>query len=367
MRGRISSATNDRAVSHETVESESQLVEIPPGLTGSSSQGADEAASSSVVTTSKDMLKSRETLPQVSSIEAEKLKWRQQLFREYGGAPKPIPITSIGRKRANSVDATSSRPGDSKRHRGLDAPGLARTGVSVTTKLELPAFPAQGSDRKDVIVINDEDDDDDDDDDEGAAWFDYVGPKKASAAKNDGTGPETKAGSQPKDDASKARASKRVSEKKAQRDAKEKEKEKDGHDAVAGAKTGRGKQRKSARKPKAKADKSKKNDPEPESESELEKKSYNSKADDRESEDEDDEVPWHGPVNLEPFDGGFGLADEEPMDEVAELLHSRLFPSAGWCTDEFWKRRTRVSVLRNMPRCLADPILGPRVQFFCRH
>jgi len=339
MRGRIGSAMNDPAVSHETVDS-AQLVEVPPSATGGPGQGSDQASSSSMKDSTSNAPKS---LPTLSSPEAEKRKWRQQLFREYGGAPRPTPISSVGRKRANSVDATSSRPDDSKRHRGTVTPSLARTSISNTAKLELPSFPAQGSDRLDLIVI---DDDDDEYSDEGAAWFDYVGPKKEPDVKDGGQGPTTDLDSHAEDDPLKARASKRASDK-ARKDA-EKKTEKVGTGAAGGAKTGRKKQRKAtARKPKP--DKTKKDD----AKSDLKQKNDVSEADDRESEDERAEPPWQGPINLEPFDGGFGLPDEVPADERNVLLYGRLFPSGGSCTDEYWKLRTRVSILRNNSRCLA--------------
>lgn len=65
---------------------------------------------------------------------------------------------------------------------------------------------------------------------------------------------------------------------------------------------------------------------------------------DEESEEEVD-LPgsWQGPINLEPFDGGLGLEDEElPEDQKAQEREARLFPGPMRPTDQFWRRRVRV-------------------------
>jgi len=294
--------------------------------------------------------------PPSPSPAAEQLAFRQQLLREYGSAPKAAVGASGTRKRANSVDAAASRPGDSKRLRTLAAP-TGKPKDANTDELKVPAFSAQGSDRDIILVVDDDETGDHEDD---GTWFDSDGPKKEPSAQVSGEqGGVTNGIPKPDDTATKPRTSKQVGDKKSQKDT---EKPAPGAPAKKTTEKQRPKS-KSSRKPKA--------TPKPKravSDNDSEDSDFepeDTTAEDTESESNGDlEGPWQGPINLEPFDGGFGLPDEEDMDEEFALIHDKIFPSGGACTDGFWKRRVRVSPPYNMRRIHAHNVFRARNSLF---
>ena len=89
---------------------------------------------------------------------------RQAVQLQLDEARHTTVTPGLRRKRANSLDASSSRISGVKRMRPLDA-------VTQQLRIELPKFAAEATARE-IIVVSDDDLDADD----GGTWFDYLGP-----------------------------------------------------------------------------------------------------------------------------------------------------------------------------------------------
>jgi len=237
---------------------------------------------------------------------------------------------ALSRKRANSLDASSSRISGGKRMRPLDT-------AMQQQQIELPEFVVEATARE-IIVVPDDDETETDDD---GTWFDYVGPTPASKGSGDGT--------QPKDS---DRSSGRLRDKKGGRPntgsgagdkVVVKPKTRSRGSRAGANKPGQGRGgRRGERDHNGDSDKIHGSQKPP-------KRKPKRKPKVTESSDEEDEVevglsgPWQGPINLEPFDGGLGLSDDEsPENEEAQRREARLFPGPMRPTDQFWQRRVRV-------------------------
>jgi len=343
---------NGHAVIDSRGASESRLAEMPLDMAITSShvnenepQQPDPAPATESVDGAVVPLTSLKKALTASSTAAEQFALRQQLLHEYGGAHKVAMDGSVTRKRANSVDAGASRPDDNKRLRTHAASTRKPTSIN-TDDPKLPAFPLQGTDREIALIV---DDDEMVDYDDIRTWFDYDGPKKGRQETAMNSDPKTK------DAAQKPRASKGVNDEKSEQDADEPA------PGLAAKKTGGRKRSKSKRTRKPKPTPKPKPAESDKDSEDCDFESENTTPEDSESEpDGDHEGPWQGPINLEPFDGGFGLPDEEEMEEDIALLHDQIFPSGGACTDGFWQRRVRVSFTYNVRYGLANDICRAR-------
>jgi len=266
-------------------------------------------------------------VPTHTAGQAEVARVNRELFdslrRQFGTQNLVTNAPGLTRKRANSLDATASRADDSKRLRHFET-------VNDQKRLNVPAFVARPSDHEIIIVS---DDDGSDVGDDGPAWFDYDEPQQESSES------ESEGEHDDEDEPDPQRVSGRLREKKARTAAassnatkgvvarqtrdSDRSKRRSGRSRRGSARQ-RGSEKPAKAKPKAKHPKSK-------------------LTDDMGDADTNMVEPWQGPINLEPFEGGIGLADEDlPVDKKSLDREARLFPGPARPTDQYWKRRVCV-------------------------
>jgi len=258
---------------------------------------------------------------------------RESLRRQFGAGHQAVGVPGLTRKRANSVNASSSRI-EIKRLRPLEA-------VQEPINPALPTFTTRAEEREIILVSEDDDDLEADD---GAVWFDYDEPKREFAAETDAN-----------------RASSRLRGKKNSGmgmgsgiDAKATAKRKKRPSGKGRGKRDGGGAGKRASRNSIKGRRKAKSKPVVES-SDEEGEGYtdaSTKSGDESDENNDERSgaappslnSWQGPINLEPFDGGVGLPDVDlAADDEAIERSKRLFPGQLRPTEQFWRRRVHVS------------------------
>ena len=319
LRSRNGGTSNNALTAHDSnvVTQDRRFVDVDPTTRASTSVEPEERGSAAAV--------ERHTLlpvPTSRASQAPQGQVNRELFeslrREFGTAKLVTSAPGLLRKRANSVDAASSRIDPSKRLRGLES-------VSKQDKVDLPAFTARPADRE-IIIVSD-DDWSDDDVENGAVWFDYDGPQREPSDSEDE--PDTH------------RVSGRLREKK-----------KTGSLVVSGSGV------KAAAKGKARSSggRKRRSDGNGRGSAQLRQISKSARGEKKPAQDkaQSDTVdanqvspsPWQGPINLEPFDGGIGLSDEDlPVGNKALQREARLFPGPARPTEQYWRRRVRVSCI----------------------